>query len=262
MYLDFDDSQNNLMWALGKTGRTSFFWTIAPPGTKFQHSGDNYEFDIYHLSIFKWNSYLLWSSLDIELDDVFAAFLKYPHARKDYNGEYQGEDFSSLYYTNTLPLGNHVIALCQAAGLLEQLRSRHFCLKENVVRRTLSETAAQIRKLLLEYLDRVKVPREEIETHPRRLAKKMQDNAAWDKYMDRRIFRDAGLLAKNTPDQHGLRLNRVWSQIGDSENGLEILLKRLDDYLVSIRKEDGERERLKNTFADLYAKLTGEPKTK
>ena len=199
MMLQFDcfrptrPGEKDLKWAIGETGRTSFVWTIAPPGTEFGNSYGPVE--DYYLSIFKWTD-PLWSALDIRIDEDFIIFLEDSHSRKEYNQEFLGEDFDYLKAPHIsddderpLPLGNHVISICMGAGILCEKPRRHFSLGAGFLRKPMVQQIDEAVEALQKYLDTVQVSRAEIENHPRYLEKRAQHDRFWEKEENRDIER-------------------------------------------------------------------------
>ena len=124
MLLDLHDKSNDLRWAVGKTARTSFVWTLTPPGTRFCNGAWPVVSEIRGFSIFKW-AHPLISAIDVPIDELFIAFLKAPHTRKEYKREFLGTDSEAESFrffrgltASPLPPGNHSIALGKAARIL------------------------------------------------------------------------------------------------------------------------------------------------
>ena len=246
MLLVFDDD-NDLKWAVGATGRTTFVWTLAPPGTKFWDSG-TFLSETSYLSIFKW-TYPLWSAYDIAIDAGFIEFLQIPHTRKEYNLEFRGEDFDSESYmlfrrnkAHSLPLGNHVIAICQAAGILERETSGCFRLKPAFTRRKRQfETVDSVLAHLQQYLEKVQISRAEVEQRPKYREKMEKACASLDRSERNKILRyKTCFLALNAIG--------VWRLPRDGEEGLQftidlsrcdrkLLQSKLDDHLASIHAD-------------------------
>lgn len=169
----------DLQWAIGKTGRTEFMWTIVPPGTPFFTEEDFA--DGYYFSIFKW-TYPLWSALDIRINRFFISYLQGGHSRKEFNNKYQGRDYDYLkarrnILENPLPLGNHVISVCQAAGILRKNETRFYFALPDDCRG--NETDA-VRNLLQDYLRNKEISREQINNFYRYEEKKSQ----WNDYVN------------------------------------------------------------------------------
>ena len=192
-FLSFDDT--DLKWAIGNTRRTSFVWTIAPPGTMFYDCPLPVE-DFY-LSIFKW-TLPLWSALDIRIDEIFISFLRENHTRKEFNDYFTG--FDNDYFKaprnvkkRPLPLGNHVISICLAAGILQENRQRRFSLREDRLEKETWRQVDAVAKALQQYLAEVEVSREQIENRDEYKKKKEQ----WARYLDTRSKRG---------------MNKIWNE--------------------------------------------------
>ena len=168
----------DLKWAIGATKRTTFVWTIAPPGTEFTDPSSATE--DYYLSIFKWAD-PFWSALDIRIDEDFISFLRNGHRRKEFNEEFQGQDYDYVRAPGNarqrpLPLGNHVISICLAAGIVLEKPRGSFTLRADWLSKSAWQQIDAVTEALQQYLETVQVPREQIVNHPRYVAKREQAN--------------------------------------------------------------------------------------
>ena len=219
----------DLKWAIGKTGRVEFMWTIIPPGTEFAVEDDLAD-DCY-FSIFKW-TYPLWSALDIRIDGRFISYLRAGHSRREFNRHYQGRDYDYLKAPGSvserpLPLGNHVISVCQAAGILLQKNRAGFFL--SLPDDCRGNEIDAVRNALQNYLDNKKVPRDQIEHFCRYDEKKSQ----WENYKNRQskknmeqIWKKADVpRMKDIPADETLR-ERIRQRLMDSHKS------RIDDAIL------------------------------
>lgn len=179
----------DLNWAVGETGRTSFVWTITPKWTEFNGRYDLVE--DHYFCIFKWTD-PLWSALDIMIDEDFILFLRDSHSRKQYNQYYQGQDFDYLMAPpgveeRPLPLGNHVISVCMAAGILQEKPKGCFSLRADWSNKPRWQLIDAVTEALQNYLEQEKVTREQIENHPRYLEKKAMSDRHFDKILNRYV---------------------------------------------------------------------------
>ena len=164
----------HLKWAIGETGRTSFVWTLAPPGTHFlvdykingKIESQRHISEDYFFSIFRWSNNLD-STLSIKIDDDFISFLRDGHSRKDYNRYYYGKDQENKWSKRPIPLGNHVISVCTAAGFLCEKPKGRFTLRADLLEKAEWQQMDAVIEEFQQYLEKVQVPRYEIEQHPR-----------------------------------------------------------------------------------------------
>ena len=195
MMLSFDQcwpmkpGDKDLNWAVGETGRTSFMWTITPKWTQFNGRYDLVEDNFF--CIFKW-TVPLWSALDIMIDEDFILFLRDAQTRKLYNQYYQGQDFDYIMAPpgiaeRPLPLGNHVLSVCLAAGILHENPKGRFSLRADWLGKERWQQIDAVTEALQTYLEKVKVPREQIETNPDYLHKKDMSDRYWDKILNRYV---------------------------------------------------------------------------
>jgi hypothetical protein len=228
VFLSFEEAEN-LKWAIGETGRTTFVWTIAPPGTEFTERSCPVE--DYYLSIFKW-TVPLWSALDIMIDEDFIFYLRDNHTRKDFNNYFTGVDNDYLKAPRNvrkrpLPVGNHVISICLAAGILQKNRQSRFSLRDDLLEKETWQQIDAVTEALQNYLEKVQVPRELITANQRYLEKQNQQV----RYEDNQLMRD---------------INKIWneakvSQMKDipaDENLRDLIRKKLmdEDFVPSLSK--------------------------
>ena len=106
---------------------------VVPPGTESMSIESFHPTEDYYFSIFKWTE-PLQSALDIKIDEDFIYFLRDGHTRKEFNKYYQGYDNDYLKAPSKapnqpLPLGNHVISVCLAAGIIQKKPASRFFLR-------------------------------------------------------------------------------------------------------------------------------------